>query len=341
MTAPSPAPRQPTPAERDAANPERARAPGEHTWLGRVGGVIDRYWMAPMPAKRLAALRIAIGGFALLYLVFRLPYWLSYAHFDPYQYQPVGLLAWLLPKPLVPLAVQGLIAATIACAVPFVLGWRYRVFGPLFALLLLVTLTYRNSWGMIFHTENLMVMHILVLGLVRAADAWSLDASRPSVPSAATSDAEDSVNGRYGWPIRLMCWIVVIAYVLAGIAKLRNAGMEWLWGDELRNHIAIDNARKLLLGDIYSPIAGPLMHFDVMYRILALLTVAAELGAPLALLGRRVAALWVVVVIGFHIGVIALMMIMFPYQVFGVAFLCFFRPERWPARLRARLRREL
>ncbi|WP_428264161.1 HTTM domain-containing protein [Haliangium sp.] len=307
-----------------AAPVRRSRGP-----VGRLLGRIDGYWMAPAPARRLAVVRLAVGGFALLYLLSRVPHWLSYAHFDPQQYRPVGLLAWVLPRPLVPVAVQSITMATIACAVPFVLGWRWRVFGPLFAALLLWTLSYRNSWGMVFHTENLLVIQVLVLGLSRSADAWSLDSRR----RGRAGGPEPAPDGRYGWPLKLMCWVVVIAYVLAGVAKLRNAGMDWLWGDELRNHIALDNARKILLGDIYSPVAGPLMHWDLLYRVLAFATIVAELGAPLALLSVRIAAVWVAVVIGFHVGVLVLMMIAFPYQMFGIGFLCFFAVERVPERV--------
>src|SRR5690606_36369106 len=109
----------------------------------------------------------------------------------------------------------------------------------------------------------------------------------------------------------------------------------WMWGDELRNHIAIDNAKKIMLGDIYSPLAAPLMRWDWPFRALATVTVILELGAPLALLGRRVAAAWVLLIIGFHFGVLALMMIVFRYQMVGVAFACFFRVERPAAMVRA------
>lgn len=294
------------------------------------GRIIDGYWMAPAPAERLAFVRIAVGLYALIYVAGRVLHWLSYAHFDPHQFQPVGLLAWLQPKPFMPAVVYVMVFATVACGVPFVLGWRHRVFGPLFGILLLWTLSYANSWGMVFHTENLMVMHVLVLGVTRAADAWSLDARRHGPAPAGE---------RYGWPLKLMCCIVVIAYVLAGVAKMRNAGMGWLWGDELRNHIAMDNARKALLGDIYSPLATPLLQLGDLFRVLAFITVVAELAAPVALLGPRVAGVWVTLVMGFHWGVLVLMMITFPYQMVGVAFLPFFPVERLGRRLADRWHR--
>jgi hypothetical protein len=310
-------------------NGQRSDAPARSAGTGRaLLGSLDRWWMAPAPPERLAALRILVGGFALIYLLARLPYFLSHAHFDPNQYRPVGILALVLDRPLVPLAVYVITLATAACALPFVLGWRYRITGPLFAALLLWTLTYRHSWGMVFHTDNLLMLQVLILGITPAAHAWSLDARRRGSTPAP--------HGRYGWPLRLMCCVVVVAYLLAGVAKLRNAGMDWVWGDELRNHIALDNARKALLGDIYSPLAAPLMHWDGLFRLLALATLLVELGAPLALFGRRAAAVWVLLAVGFHLGVLALMMIAFPYQMLGISFACFFPVERPIRRLFAR-----
>lgn len=305
--------------------------------MNPVARRIDAYWLAPAPARRLAMVRILVGTYALVYLLIRVGHVLSYAHLNKAGFRPVGVVGLVLDRPLVPWLVQFLAIATVAAAVPFVLGWRYRVFGPAFAVLLLWTLSYRHSWGMVWHTENLLVVQALIVGIVpAAADAWSLDARRAGGDAAAD-------HPRYGWPLKLMCVVIVIAYMLAGYAKLRNAGTAWLWGDELRNHIAIDNARKLLLGDWYSPLAGPLLHYNWLFRVLALLTVVFELGAPVALLGRRFALVWVLMIWSFHAGVLALMMIAFPYQLSGVAFACFFCCERlgeWVhARVRARLKR--
>lgn len=290
--------------------------------LGSLGRRFDAYWRARVPGRRLAMVRILVGLYSVIYLLIRSGHLLGYAHFDRARFEPVGLVNLLLDSPLDPLVVQVLTVATIACALPFMLGWRYRIFGPLFAALLLWTLTYRHCWGFVWHTENMLVLQVLILGVVPAsADAWSLDARRMrSQPAGEGTE--------YGWPLRLMCVLVVITYMLAGYAKLRNGGLGWMWSDDLLHHIAIDNARKLLLGDWYSPLAGPLMSFDGLFKVLALFTVVMELGAPVALINRRFAAAFVLVAWGFHVGVVALMMIGFPFQLCGIAYACFFRSER-------------
>jgi len=56
----------------------------------------------------------------------------------------------------------------------FVLGIAYRIVAPLAAAGLLWTLSYRNSWGLPFHTENLFVLHVIALSVMPAADVWAV-----------------------------------------------------------------------------------------------------------------------------------------------------------------------
>lgn len=287
--------------------------------IGALSARIDGYWRSPMPAERLAALRVVVGSFAAIYLVARAPHLIGYGSFDPHMFDPVGVVS-LLETPLPAWAVWAQVLVTAALAIAFAVGWRFRVTGPLFAALCLWTLTYRHSFGMVFHTDNLMVVQVAILGLAPAADAWSLDARGRALPDP---------DGRYGWPVRLMCWVVVIAYLLAGVAKLRNGGMDWVSGEVLANHVAIDNARKMVLGSMHSPLAPLVIDQRWLFGVLAILTMAVELGAPLALLGPRIALVWVVGAIGFHLGVLALMVIAFPYPMTGVGLACFVPLERW------------
>jgi hypothetical protein len=128
--------------------------------------------------------------------------------------------------------------------------------------------------------------------------------------------------------VRLAAVAVVLAYVLAGIAKLRVGGLDWLDGDTLRHLVANDNLRKALLGDSYSPIGTHLVGQAWLFPPLAVVTVVVELGAVVALGGGRWRTAWVAAAWLFHVGVLALMAIVFPYQLAGVAFAPFFRLER-------------
>jgi hypothetical protein len=279
---------------------------------------LDGWWYSPAPPERLALLRIIAGAFALGYLVIRWPNLVSYADFPDRTFEPVGIVD-IPGEPLAGGLVHALVVAAILSGAAFVSGWKYRVSGPVFAVLLLWVMTYRNSFGQVFHTENLMVLHVLILAAAPAADTFSLD-SRGRATRAA--------DGRYGWPVQLMCVVTVLTYFISGETKLRNAGIDWLSGDNLRNYVAYDNLRKAELGDHYSPLAGTVLSQAWLFTPLAFATLAVELGAPLALLSRGAARTWAAAAWGFHVGILALMAIVFPYPLLGVAFAPFFALER-------------
>ena len=279
----------------------------------------DRYWFVPAPARRLALLRLLVGGFALFFVLSRLPSLVNVAEFGKAEFVPTGVVKLVLRHPLPSELVIGLACLAAVLGVPFVLGLAYRFTAPLFALVFLWVTTYRNSWGMLFHTENLLVLHVLVLASSPAADSLSLDARGRETPEP---------SGAYGWPARAMTWVTVICYVLAGLAKLKLAGPVWLEGGLLRAQVAYDNLRKIELGSVHSSLGAALVHYEAPFLFLALLTVALELGAPVALLGRRIALVWALAAWGFHIGVEALMAIPFPYQLSFVAYAAFFEVDR-------------
>ena len=291
-----------------------------------------RWWFAPVPAERLAALRILVGGYALVYLAIRSAHLMSYGDADPALFTPVGVVT-VLPRPLLPIVVKALVAVTGLLSVPFFLGYRFRITAPLFAASLLWTLTYSNSFGKILHTDNLLVLQVGILAVTPAADVLSVEAARPKLQRSP---------GCYGWGIRLMCCVVALAYFLAAVAKLKNSGLAFVDGETLRNYVAFDNVRKAELGSVHSPLGAWLLPYPWLFTGLAWMSLGLELGAPLALAERRVGVAWAVLIWGFHVGVLALMAIAFAFQLSGVAFACFFRVERLVPvlrRLRGRVRR--
>jgi hypothetical protein len=290
-------------------------------------------------AHRLATLRVLVGGFTVVYLVLRLPHFWAILDLEARRWEPVGVLG-IVDEPPSATATRALLVLTIALGAAFVLGWRYRAVAPAFAVALLLLLTVRNSWGQVWHTENLLVWHTAILACAPAAAVWSLDAARPR--SGSVTLRVDTAT----WPITLMSAVTVATYVLAGVTKLREGGLDWLTGEALRNQVAFDNVRKAALGASSSPIAGPVLRHAWIFGPLALATLAIELGAPVAMLGGRWRTAWVLGAWSFHVGIAALMSIGFPYQLSGIAYASFFRVERLPTLLaewgrqrpRARLR---
>ena len=285
---------------------------------------LDAFFFPVVPAERLGAVRVFIGGFTLLFLAIRGFNLAGYGQFPAHRFKPVGVVS-LLDVPLSTGAVWALVAATVLTAIPFTLGWRFRFFGPLFAALLWWTTTYRQCWGMVFHTENLMVLYVAVLSLTPSAHAYALDArGRPP----------REPHLRYGWPLKLMATLLVLSYVMAGLAKLRISGWERMDGDVIRVQIAYDNVRKIELGALHAPFGAWLVQFGWLFPILGVASLALELGAPLALLGRRLAWVWSVSTWLFHFGVVVMMAILFAFPLSGCAFAPLFRAEVALERLR-------
>ncbi len=281
---------------------------------------IDDWLFAEAPAERLAVLRVLVGGFAVVYLAVRFPVFVSLATRRG-RVDGVGPL-WWLAEPLPAPAVVAWMVVTLLVGVLFTLGLRTRVTGPCFAVGVLLATTYRSSWGQILWLENLMVLQLLIVGFSRSGDAWTIG------PCSRDPHEPDA---RYGWPLRLAALVTVTTYVLSGLAKLRIGGLDWVWGDTLRHHIAFSAARLELFGEASSPLGGAVVAHGWLLRPFAVVAIALELAAPVALLGGRPRTVWVVLTWSMHVAIAALMFVVFPFPLFGVAFACFYRLEVLPS----------
>lgn len=287
----------------------------------------DAWWRAPAPAARLALVRALVGLYCLGLLLARGPSIARLARFDPSRFEPVGVVR-LLAAPLPSALVLALLGLALVGALLFMLGWRHRLSAPIFALALLLVFSYRNSWGHMSHADHLVVIHVLILAVVPAADTLSLDAR------AGRAHASD--EDRYGWPLRLLMLTVVISYMLAGWAKIDHGGWAWIRGDALRNQIAHDTLRKLRLGALPSPVSPSLLRQPWLFGLFAPATVVIELGGLVAMAEGKLRHAWLASVWLMHVGIWIAMGIGFPYPLSGVAFAGFLPLERGLDRLRRR-----
>ena len=278
------------------------------------------WWFRPARPELLAYQRIATGLFAVGFLAVRFGHLTGVREFDEERFDPVGVVALLIDDPLPGAIVIAITAVALLAAAAVAAGWHYRVTAPVCALAVLWSLSYLHSWGVVLHTDNLLTLHLCVLAVVPAADALSLDARR--------TPGRWAPSGSYRWPLVVLGTITALAYVVAGWAKMRNGGLDWLDGGVLRAHVASDNLRKELLGDLVSPLAAPLVGVSWIWGPMALGALVIELGAPLAVLVHRWGRAWVVLAWCFHVAVLGIMSILFPYQLLGVALLPWFLAAR-------------
>jgi hypothetical protein len=285
-----------------------------------------RWYAPPTPLARSRLLRAGVGTYALIYLVSRAAHLNAVVAYPGSAFRPVGVVS-VLDQPLSPTWVYAAYAGALLSGAAFTAGVAYRYCAPAFAVLLLWVTSYRHSFGMIFHTDNLLVLHVLLLVFAPAG----------RVPRGA--HAADPAESPRSWVPRALCLVTVAVYVVAGVAKLRHTGWSWAAGGALREQIAYDAIRKIELGSTHSPIGPWLLPHAWLFAPLSVFSLGTELLAPLALLGVRAAAIWCACAWLFHAGVLALMAIVFPYPLSGCAFLAFFPLERAEQALRRRFRR--
>ena len=289
--------------------------------MNRPLRALDALWFERAPATRPAVLRVLVGAYILCYLVPRYAMYMKMARSDPSLFKPVGVASHL-KKPVPVWAFRALLVATLAANVLFVLGFRHRQTGPLFAGLLLWVMSYRNSWSMIYHSNNVLVLHAVVLGLSRSADALSVD-------SLLDATGARDPHWRYGWPVRLMNAVTTITYFLAGVAKVKGPlGWKWGGGEALRSQIAVDGLRKELYAGEAAPLAYALHDRLFLFGLMGVGSLVLELAAPFTLASKRLSKLWALGALQLHWGIFFLMKIRFRYQLSGLIFAPFFDLDR-------------
>lgn len=280
---------------------------------------------APVPPERLGWLRVLLGGYATFSLWGRIGELSKVAHSPPEMFKPLGVTT-LLEGPLNPALHDNLVVLAVVLGVFFTLGAMYRVTGPAFALLVLFLLTYRTSWVQIYHSDNLMTLQILALGLApQAGEVRSVDALWLRPGSALRPDRKP---WEWMWPVALLCTVTTTAYVIAGLAKAQAGGIGWSIGDNLRNQVAYDTLNKELLGHFGRSMARELYAHPGWLVPASIVSFWAELGAWTALVDRRLGMVWSFVAFGMHHGILMVMGIAFGYPLSGVPFLPFFPVER-------------
>lgn len=292
--------------------------------MSAVFARLGRWWYDPAPAERLGVLRALIGLYALWYVSTRRGGFADSARSNPGLYAPVGVFR-VLGGPLDAVVADGMVWLTLIFGVLFILGAFHRYVGPLFGILLTLTLMYSNSWSMIYHMDNALVIHVLILGFTNSAAAVSIDRHFASRAGATAPEPADT----FGWPIKLICAVTAAGYFLAGYAKLAGPhGIAWASGLQLREQVAADLINKEVFEGGGMPLAYAIWDHVWLFTVLGVGTVVLELGAPLFLLGRRAGRLWAVATWAMHWGIFLIMGIKFRYQLAFFIFLPFFNVER-------------
>ncbi|WP_235604890.1 hypothetical protein [Enteractinococcus helveticum] len=177
--------------------------------------VVNTLRPAAQPVRP-AVLRLSAGAFTIWNNMRRRAMFRTLHAQDASSFYPVGPVK-VLRRPLPPTVANVLFDAAQVTNVLATLGVAHRVTGPVNAALQLWTLSYRNSWGMIFHNDNMALLHQMVLGTTRSADALSVDALVKE--KTLTPQRFDRAYG--GIPTAMNIATVAV-YCISGVAKVRS-----------------------------------------------------------------------------------------------------------------------
>ena len=305
--------------------------------LGALWSAWTRFWFTPIPAARLGLLRIWLFGFVFFDVLFRKEVSVAMGDTPRLFWHPVGA-TWVLDQVGVGppsgwqirmVQVVLLVAAAAACV-----GWRYRRVAPVAALLYLYWQCLGQSWGEMKHARVTIVLGLLFLATVAASQRRSVDSllrsvrrARADVTVQGRPDPEEpSTNG--AWAVRAIQVGLAVLYFLSGYSKLRSIGVQWMWGDTLRQAIQdkASSGETTALGFWVLQHAWILVAFQVVslvWEVTFPLVFWRPLRYPVLIVGLLFnIGLWTTVKIEFY-GVLA-------------CFVAFLPLERWEQAVRRR-----
>jgi predicted DCC family thiol-disulfide oxidoreductase YuxK len=180
------------------------------------------------------------------------------------------------------------------------LGLLTRLWTAVSFALSLYVLGLPHNFGTLYHYDTIVVLTMAVFAVSRCGDAWSIDAlvRRVRLPAAAGPAA----SGEYRWPIQLIRVVMALVFFAAGVAKVRNGGLEWVFSDNmsivlLQHHYHISNAEPL------SSLGLVIAQYGWLASLLAACSMLGEVAYPAALFNRRARAVLVPGIFGMQVGI--------------------------------------
>jgi hypothetical protein len=273
-------------------------------------------WFAPQDPRALAVCRVILFWF--IWPGLKLPHYAQYADLRDSAWYPVSFFS--LGVPLLSRGTLEVMSAVFSVASLCALtGFLYPFTAPLTAVLTVYFLGLPQNFGKINH-DGLVPMALLVLGLARSADVWSIDAwlKRRIFPRAAAESASRGrqFSGEYRWPIQFLALLVVSMYGAAGWTKLLKAGWDWAFSDSFRLLLL----RHHFTHQPVTEIGVWLANFPTVCQWLAFGAMFIEILCPLALLSPWMYRIFIPSLALMQLSIWLLMGVLFRHMVY--VFLC-------------------
>jgi hypothetical protein len=242
---------------------------------------LDRWLFAPEAAGRVRAMRSAVGVLILVRLATG-PY-ADLGGQPAALFRPVWFLAWLDQMPsvevLISLQIIGCMAAALA-----VIGWRERAaFLVAWSSLLALSACWASR-GKVQHNDLPLLLVAAVLAAAPVGVRWT----------------DERRGAAWGWPVRTSVLVVTGIYFLSGFQKVISSGPAWVLSDHLRN---VMYSARLSGHAPTDDVSRFIADRPLLAQAIALITVAVEQGAIVALVRERTRVAYVASVAVLHAGI--------------------------------------
>jgi hypothetical protein len=304
--------------------------------VNRLIALWNAYWFPTTSTLNLAGARIVAAGVEVFWLFPSLPYQINLLTKNP---------AFMYPQPLIR-AIDAVVphdlvfsaaAFTVIYWVSIVAGLaalvgfatRTSLFLLTFGLWFFVSHAY--SYADVHHTQVPFAIFLLALACSPAGDSLSIDAlirrrrARAAGEPAPIARSTDVAM----WPLKLAHVFLAMTYFSTGITKLLSGGLAWMNGYTLQTYIFRDGINRGI------PVGIWLAHQHTLCVLLAIGTILFEVFFFVSILVPRVAPLFFVGGILFHIGLYVISgHPFFEHIVLNAILLLFLDTEWFPTQVR-------
>ena len=154
-----------------------------------------------------------------------------------------------------------------------------------------------HSFYKVNHSDAGLLLAMFVLSFSRCGDAFSIDAIRQA--ARHRGQFRFAPSGEYSWPLHMIRLVWATIFFLAGVAKLRQSGFEWMFTDNMMNLIL----RKQVNWEPPTELGLFFVKYPWTCVAMSAGAVVIEIAAPLVLISRIARLLIVPSMLGMQIGI--------------------------------------
>jgi hypothetical protein len=298
----------------------------------RLIALWNAYWFPTTSTLNLAGARIVAVAAEVFWLFPSLNYQLNLvtnnsAFRDP---QPlIRLIDAVLPHELIFNAGSFTVIywVSIAAGLAALVGFTTRTSLFLLALGMWFFVSHAYSYADVHHPQAPFAIFLMALAFSPAGESLSIDAVLRRRRARATGEPAPIAGSSETamWPLKLAHVVLAMTYFSTGFTKLLVGGFAWMNGYTLQNYIFGDGLYRTIPAGIW------LAHQHTLCVLLAIGTILFELFYFVSILVPRVARLFFVGGILFHIGLYVISgHPFFEHIVLNAILLLFLDPEWFP-----------